>query len=176
MGRRDVFGDAAVVGDRRWGGSWGIDAELWARSKVFSEEKGEKWVAVAWDSVIAHTLTSFITIHCSSVCDWNIGRMMVEGGQTGGRAGWGGGSGGVGYILDDQWLRSGLQSAIETAMKAGRMQNGGKNGVEARQSAPPPTHPHSSSHSTSLPSFLSLLTFWHLHRSAPWSSEFRLSW
>jgi hypothetical protein len=64
VGRRDVFGDAAVVGDRRWGGSWGIDAELWARSKVFSEEKGEKWVAVAWDSVIAHTLTSFITMLC----------------------------------------------------------------------------------------------------------------
>ncbi len=38
-GCRDVFGDAAVVGDRRWGGGWGIDAELWARSKVFREEK-----------------------------------------------------------------------------------------------------------------------------------------
>ncbi len=40
-GCRDVFGDAAVVGDRRWGGGWGIDAELWARSKVSSEEGRE---------------------------------------------------------------------------------------------------------------------------------------
>jgi hypothetical protein len=36
---RDVFGDAAVVGDRRWGGSWGIDAELSARSKVSFDER-----------------------------------------------------------------------------------------------------------------------------------------
>jgi hypothetical protein len=38
---RDVFGDAALVGDRRWGGSWGIDAELWARTKVSAEGERE---------------------------------------------------------------------------------------------------------------------------------------
>jgi hypothetical protein len=40
---RDVFGDAAVVGDRRWGGGWGIDAELWARTKVSGERARWCW-------------------------------------------------------------------------------------------------------------------------------------